>query len=315
MEDHIPGKTGLFDESITLDYQPDLAPASYALTAGKSPGDDLWPFTTDQDLALRRELKLDELDLSRYSMRRGGASRDLLTNLRDRASVKARGRWESDASLKRYGKATRVLKELKKVPPEVLEYALVIEQTLTHCVMCPQNTPRPPTLTPVSRLYVNLSDAGGGVVWPSRSGRRRRSLMFCMVLLGTWFGGAGGCVAGVILETTCGSWSVARRGPIGSSWGPSRDRNHIMGLPGISPSDSAEVAMGNMTMQHTAWVIRLCNLFNVPVVLENPGSTRMFATGEISKLAKGSHFRRSIFDQCHFGARWRNKNRSVPVGH
>ena len=35
------------------------------------------------------------------------------------------------------------------------------------------------------------------------------------------------CILGVWLATVCTSWSRARHGPVGSSWGPVRDDAHI----------------------------------------------------------------------------------------
>lgn len=49
-------------------------------------------------------------------MRHGGASEDLLLRKRSGLEVKRRGRWRSDDSLKRYGKETRLLAELSKIP-------------------------------------------------------------------------------------------------------------------------------------------------------------------------------------------------------
>ena len=55
----------------------------------------------------------------------------------------------------------------------------------------------------------------------------------------------GGSVAGVFLGTPCSSWSLARRGPPGSHWGPLRSKERPMGLENLSEADLKKVAVGN----------------------------------------------------------------------
>mgnify|MGYP003342547664 CR=1 FL=1 len=49
-------------------------------------------------------------------------SHDLLHKHRTLPEGKRRGRWASDASLKRYAKESRALSELRKVHPAVIEF-------------------------------------------------------------------------------------------------------------------------------------------------------------------------------------------------
>jgi len=90
----------------------------------------LWRTPIDEELALFqqgiRDLRLTPLGLSRYSMRHGGVSHDLLERRRALAEVKRRGRWMADASLRRYAKETRLLSELRKVAPEVVAYGRAV---------------------------------------------------------------------------------------------------------------------------------------------------------------------------------------------
>jgi len=44
--------------------------------------------------------------------------------------VKVRGRWRSEASVKRYGKAARSLAEAEKVPPVILRYGLQVKAAI-----------------------------------------------------------------------------------------------------------------------------------------------------------------------------------------
>ncbi len=65
-------------------------------------------------------LGLDGFGLSAYSPRHGGASHDLLTGSRSLQEVKRRGRWASDESLKRYGKETKLIEVMARVPPRTV---------------------------------------------------------------------------------------------------------------------------------------------------------------------------------------------------
>ena len=47
-------------------------------------------------------------DVNLYQLRHGGASHDLAANLRTRAEVMARGRWQTEASVRRYAKIGKI---------------------------------------------------------------------------------------------------------------------------------------------------------------------------------------------------------------
>ena len=119
-EDLRPGKTKDFDESVLVDNCPFLSPFLEVLASNRSPESMLWPHSpeeyTKEFEAAVVALKLEPLKPCRYAMRHGGASEDLLLRRRSALEVKRRGRWRSDDSLKRYGKETRLLAELSKIP-------------------------------------------------------------------------------------------------------------------------------------------------------------------------------------------------------
>ena len=71
-------------------------------------------------------LGLDFLEPSLYQLRHGGASHELLTGVRPLDAIKKRGRWCSDASLKRYEKGGRVQQQL----------ALLTAVQRAHCELC-----------------------------------------------------------------------------------------------------------------------------------------------------------------------------------
>ena len=65
-----------------------------------------------------------------YGLRHGGASYDLLHKRRPLHSIKIRGRWTSDASLKRYAKESRLIQETHKIPRPTLEFGMAVEKPL-----------------------------------------------------------------------------------------------------------------------------------------------------------------------------------------
>ena len=104
-----------------LDSEPWLHPFFVALTSRRDPEDFLWPvrgaeLVEEYQLACL-SLGLSHLKPCRYALRHGGASDDLPTRRREHLAVKRRGGWATNASLKRYGKETRLLKEIGRIPP------------------------------------------------------------------------------------------------------------------------------------------------------------------------------------------------------
>ncbi|WP_248793382.1 hypothetical protein, partial [Escherichia coli] len=89
----------------------------------RPPAGPLWPNsaieTIDLFAAAVSFLGLESLNPSRYSLRHGGASEDILSKARSVEAVKQRGHWKTDASLQ---KETRVLAEIRKAAPLVIEY-------------------------------------------------------------------------------------------------------------------------------------------------------------------------------------------------
>ena len=94
----------------------------------------MWDFSLEVELNLFTtvvaQLGLEPLAPCRYAMRHGGVSHDLMAKIRSVADAMRRGRWRSDASLRRYAKETRILAELRKVDPRVLTLGALIEQQL-----------------------------------------------------------------------------------------------------------------------------------------------------------------------------------------
>ena len=65
---------------------------------------------------------------------------------RSLAEVKRRGRWRSDAPLRRYEKSTIVLRQVALMPALVVEYAQRIELNLGRYMRGDRTCPKPPRM-------------------------------------------------------------------------------------------------------------------------------------------------------------------------
>ena len=133
-EDGRASKTHEYDESLLLDCS--LLPAlgrrllKLAQARVKQAGKEALLFTVSQaqvatDLreACRRLRVPAELDVVMYMFRHAGASTDFALKLRPLAEIKLRGRWKSDASLRRYEKGGRLADQLQRLPPRLRIHA------------------------------------------------------------------------------------------------------------------------------------------------------------------------------------------------
>lgn len=147
-EDLIPGKTNIFDASVILDSDPWLGDCLRSMMLGKKPSDALW---TDSHAEFRKAfnqglqtLKLDNLGMTLYATRHGGATHDVLSRRRSLLEVKQRGRWGSDNSLKWYVKEARLQTEVAKVPEPIRLYGLHVLQLLPDLLTQARKVPKPP---------------------------------------------------------------------------------------------------------------------------------------------------------------------------
>eukprot|EP00959_Pyramimonas_sp_CCMP1952_P165742 3464195-Pyramimonas_sp.AAC.1 len=105
----------------------------------RSPDQRIWTFEPG-DLTIRIQeafeaLGVAAMGVAAYGLRHGGASHDLLAKRRSPLEVKARGRWRSDAMMKRYGKEARALAELHKSPQAVLDFGSAVQANLASIVL------------------------------------------------------------------------------------------------------------------------------------------------------------------------------------
>ena len=133
-ENLIPGKTGTYDDAVMLDTDPWMTPFLELLKANRPPDARLWTISGARVIQLFLQavavLGMSLLAPVRYSLRHGGASDDILTKRRSLLEVKRRGQWRTDQSLRRYGKETKAIAEVNKIPPNVLEYGQQVSLNL-----------------------------------------------------------------------------------------------------------------------------------------------------------------------------------------
>jgi hypothetical protein len=136
-------KTGYFDETIVLDdvlSRSALQPF-FRLLRGDGGTEPLWPFDHNRLVAeyatTMKELQLTALETSLYALRHGGASTDFLLRRRPLAEIKMRGRWTSDASLRRYQKSAVVQQEVAKMGSAATKASKKIETSLAAILDTP----------------------------------------------------------------------------------------------------------------------------------------------------------------------------------
>ena len=121
-EDGRPDKVGIYDNSVPLNTpgRQWLGPILHNhVKTLKSKEEKIFPFQSDEfrkDFTMAAEA-LGVSGLHPYQCRHGGASDDMSSKVRDFQSVKARGRWQTDQSVRRYtkiGKIQQLLNHLSK---------------------------------------------------------------------------------------------------------------------------------------------------------------------------------------------------------
>ena len=117
---------------------------------------------------------------------------------------------------------------------------------------------------------------------------------------------AAGRVAGVMLAPPCGSFSTAQdRG------GAVRSRASPWGLEGLGAAARERVEAGNRCLRACLRVCRACDKARVPLILENPHSSKMFYVPELVRLGEGPRKYHAVCDQCAYGTPWRKRARFI----
>ena len=118
--DLVPVKVGEFDNSLKLDqsYFPFLATVLLERSRSVGPRGLLFPFDLVEASAKLKKVVvvLRAPDVCLYQRRHGGAAHDLNSGARSRYEVKARRRWKTETSLRRYTKIGKVNQLLFELP-------------------------------------------------------------------------------------------------------------------------------------------------------------------------------------------------------
>ena len=119
---------------MLVDYLTELKYPLIFLKVRAKPGNKLWSFGAGHLTAVIRRhsaaLGLAELAPTAYSLRHGGASKDLLERLRPMKEVKRRGRWAGDSSLRRYGKETMLIDVASRIPEATMRAGSLLSDAL-----------------------------------------------------------------------------------------------------------------------------------------------------------------------------------------
>ncbi len=113
------------DDPVLLDEPPWLGQLLADRLASLSPLERLFPASAGEVVALLRSAatRLGVETLCIHKLRHGGASEDLLGRTRDSATVKVRGRWKTETSLRRYAKPAQIQRLLNHLDPRRRAYA------------------------------------------------------------------------------------------------------------------------------------------------------------------------------------------------
>ncbi len=145
----VAAKLGDFDESVVID-RADLPwfDRFLGMLRRRPPRRTIWDFTQAQRSAQTQRLaalaRLEALKVDTYSLRHGGACTDALEGRRPLREIKKRGRWWSDASVRRFQKAFAALPQVQLIPPGVLQFAKTVDQNLEAYLLSDRKPPPPP---------------------------------------------------------------------------------------------------------------------------------------------------------------------------
>ena len=122
-----PNKTGIFDNTLHFDNpltKDWLGPALVKLAKLRGPNSLLFQFKPQKFREKFQEAGslLGAKGLHTYQLRHGGASDDLNSQIRDFAAVRERGRWRTDASVRRYAKTGKIQKMMENMAKHHLDF-------------------------------------------------------------------------------------------------------------------------------------------------------------------------------------------------
>ena len=102
----------------------------------------------------------------------------------------------------------------------------------------------------------------------------------------------------------CTSFSAARKADLVGP-GPLRSSSEPFGVAGLSRTDWRKVKQGNLLMYFTIRLIRLCDAFEIPYVLENPSSSRAWTMPPMQNMIQQYRPQFVNLDYCQYGEQWK----------
>ena len=149
-----PSKVGLFNETVVADnvklypFLRTILPALAKRPKGRPALALTYSTWAHQFRAAGERLHLRSLGPpTLYQLRHGGASHESWTEFRGVADIKLKGRWASDASLRRYCKGGRVNQILRRLPAAMQKHAELCASSLAELLSgrCSARPPPHPT--------------------------------------------------------------------------------------------------------------------------------------------------------------------------
>lgn len=150
-----PGKTGEVDESVIIDsLEFSWVVENLGLLKGlrrEQPDAPLFHPLQMEDynrhfFEALTALKAQDLGLPPYSLRHTGASYDFITKEKKLSEIKMKGRWRSDASVRRYTKPAFMMQLEAKIDPRVLDFVNLVKMSITAVLRGKQAPPPLPKL-------------------------------------------------------------------------------------------------------------------------------------------------------------------------
>jgi len=132
----VAGGWGVFDNALAINSSNMIWMGQELLAHAKKlnhKDDHLFSFSMDsfREEFARCGRMLNLGDVHPYHLRHGGATHDLTSGHRDHSSVKARGRWKTDQSVRRYAKTGRVQQLLNRMSAAQIAYCRWSEQNMS----------------------------------------------------------------------------------------------------------------------------------------------------------------------------------------
>ncbi|CAE8588527.1 unnamed protein product [Polarella glacialis] len=144
-EDLRASKTSQWDEAVLIDQNEWLVPF-LAILKNRPADSQLFGILPGElksaFLEACRVMNLGGLQPCLYQLRHGGASHDCLSRLRPLLEIQRRGRWLTSASLRRYAKETKLLREIASMPAAVVALGSWMSDNLAEAFNNPGCIPR-----------------------------------------------------------------------------------------------------------------------------------------------------------------------------